>query len=123
MPHDAYRDIDAVTRLFAMQPRKNKSQRHVRAANCRWLAAERKAQAERDSGIQDRANEPDYRDVVLLDLTRWGGRRWRIEPRLGYVSGRAIDDETGDVRYCATMKQLLHAIADETMRMHGVRRK
>ena len=40
-----------------------------------------------------------------------------IEPRLGYVSWRAIDIESGEVLHCAALKELLHWIADELPRM------
>jgi uncharacterized protein YbaR (Trm112 family) len=96
-----------------------KSARHVRAANTRWRAD--KAQAERDAGIPDRGPEPDCRQPFLLDLTSYGGRRLRIEPRRGYVASRAVDESTGQVLHCAAIKELLHRIADELPRMLAAR--
>lgn len=47
-----------------------------------------------------------------LDLTSYGGRRLRIEPRIGYIACRLIDDDSGAVEDCAAIKTLLHRIAD-----------
>ena len=100
---------------------RSKSIRHQRAARARWRAAEERAQAERDAGIPDDPMPSDCRDVVTLDLRSWGGKRWRIEPRLGYVSGRAINEETGEVEHCAAIKELLRLIARDTVRMMSPR--
>ena len=96
-----------------------KSARHVRAANTRWRAEH--AQRERDEGIPDRAPDTDCRQPILLDLTSYGGRRLRIEPRRGYVASRAVDEATGQVMHCAAIKELLHRIADELPRMLAAR--
>lgn len=91
--------------------RRQKSARHQRAADARWRL--QRAQAERDAGIPDR-DDPyiDQRMPVLLDLTSHGGPRLRIEPRLGYVSCRVYDDDTGQLIECAALKTALHHIAD-----------
>ena len=52
----------------------------------------------------------------MLDLRSYGGRLIRIEPRIGYVAARAVDDETGEVLHCAAVKELLHCIADDLTR-------
>jgi hypothetical protein len=101
-----------------MQPRK--SQRHVRAANARWRAAEQRAQAERDEGIPDRA-DADCRQPFDLLLRAAGYRDLRIEPRRGYVAWRAVDAQTGEVLHSAALKELLHWIADEMPRMLAAR--
>ena len=88
-----------------------KSPRHVKAARSRWRAAEARAQAERDDGIPDRLPVTDARQPIELDLTSWGGPRLRIEPRLGYVAGRAIDEDSGEVLHVAALKEMLRWIA------------
>ena len=100
---------------------RRKSQRHVNAARARWRAAEMRADAEREAGIPDREPIIDARQPVDLDLRTWGGPHLRIEPRLGYVSGRAIDVQTGKPVDCAALKTLLHRIADRLPRMMAVR--
>ena len=101
-----------------MQPRK--SQRHQRAANARWRAAEQRAQAERDAGIPDRT-DTDCRQPFDLLLRAAGWRDLRIEPRRGYVAWRAVDASTGEVLHCAALKELLHWIADQLPRMLAAR--
>ena len=44
-----------------------------------------------------------------------------IVPRLGYVSWRAVDVDTGTVLHCAALKELLHWIADRVPRMLAAR--
>jgi hypothetical protein len=92
-----------------------KSRRHVHAAQCRWRAAEYRADIERDAGIPDREPYVDARQPITLDLRSYGGQRLRIEPRLGYHACRAIGD-AGEVVACAAMKALLHQIADSLPR-------
>ena len=101
-----------------MQPRK--SQRHQRAANARWRAAEQRAQAERDAGIPDRT-DTDIRQPFDLLLRAAGWRDLRIEPRRGYVAWRAVDAGTGEVLHAAALKELLHWIADQLPRMIAAR--
>lgn len=98
--------------------RKPKSHRHQMAAMSRWHRAER----DRAEGIHDRAPYTDCRLPIVLDLTSYGGQRLRIEPRLGYVAARAIDDATGRIVDCAALKELLHGIADRLPRMMSPRR-
>lgn len=98
---------------------RQKSQRHVQAANARWRA--QLAQDERDAGIPDREPITDVREPTTLDLRSHGGRFWRIEPRLGYIACRGIDGETSTVVHCASIKELLHKIADETPSTMGRR--
>ncbi len=97
---------------------KRKSQRHQRAANARWRDV--KAQAERDAGIPDRPPIIDSRQTIDLDLTSHGGPRLRIEPRVGYVSCRMVDIDTGATQ-CAALKTLLHTLADNLPRRMGLR--
>ena len=100
----------------------HKSQRHVRAANARWNAAQAQAlaQAERDAGTPDR-DDYDQRQPIMLDLSSAGGPNLTLEPRLGYVAWRARDNDTGQVLRCAALKELLHWIADELPRMLSAR--
>ncbi len=100
---------------------RRKSARHVRAARARWRAAEERAQAARDAGIPDRPLPTDCRDTIILDLSSYGGKRLRIEPRVGYIACRMID-ESGEVKDCAALKTLLHRIADSLPRTLGARR-
>ncbi len=102
-----------------MQPRK--SQRHVNAARARWRAAEARAQSERDAGIPDRPLIDDCRLPFDLPLRHAGWLDLRIEPRLGYVSWRAVDAETGEVLHCAAIKELLRWIARQVPRMLAAR--
>jgi hypothetical protein len=100
---------------------KPKSQRHVRAANARWRAAEASAQAEREAGIHDLPLDHDMREPVTLDLRSAGYLRLTIEPRLGYVAWRAVDADTGDTIHCAAIKELLRWIAAQIPRQLGAR--
>lgn len=99
---------------------RRKSARHVRAANARWRAAEFRAQAERDAGIPDVPMPSDNRQPFDLDLRSAGGDLWRIEPRIGYIAWRAIDSG-GEIRRCAALKTLLHALAGGLPRQLGRR--
>lgn len=98
-----------------------KSARHVKAAQAKWRAAEARAQAERDAGIPDREDVPDLRQPFPLDLRSAGGELWHIEPRLGYVSWRALN-QAGEVKHCAALKTLLTRIAAKLPRMVSARR-
>jgi hypothetical protein len=97
----------------------HKSQRHVRAANARWR--ERDAQAERDAGIPDLPMPADFRQPFLLPLKAAGWRDLHIEPRIGYVSWRVLDAETGEVLHCAALKELLRWIARKVPRLRSAR--
>lgn len=81
------------------------------SAQCRWRAAEQRAQAERDGGTPDREPYRDLREPITLDLRSYGGALVRIEPRIGYLACRMLD-ESGVVTDCAALKTLLHRIAD-----------
>lgn len=94
-----------------------KSKRHQRAANARW----RRAEAEREAGIPDEPIWSDTRQPFDLLLRHAGGRDLRIEPRLGYVSWRARDMQTGEVVHCCALKELLHRIADSLPRTIAAR--
>lgn len=85
----------------------------------RW--AESRADYERSIGIEDRPMPVDSRDVVTLDLRSHGGRLWRIEPRLGYTSCRLVDESTGEVEACGTMKQLLRYLSRQVPHLMGAR--
>lgn len=104
--------------------RHRKSRRHSDAARIRWArwrAAECRAQAERDAGIPDRPPLTDCRDTIVLDLRSYGGKRLRIEPRLGYIACRVFDDETGDLLACCALKTALHDIAAKLPKTLGIR--
>lgn len=98
---------------------RRKSPRHQRAANTRWR--EHRAQVERDTGIPDRPMPTDCRDTLVLDLRSYGGKRLRIEPRVGYIACRVFNDETGELVECCALKTALHAIADSLPRTLGAR--
>lgn len=93
---------------------RRKSPRHVHAANSRWRAV--KAQHEREDGIPDEPIIEDCRQPFDLPLAAAGFVDLRIEPRLGYVSWRAVDAATGEVLHCAAMKSLLRWIARQCVR-------
>lgn len=99
--------------------RSHKSHRHVAAANARWRVD--KAQAERDAGIPDEPMPDEFRRPFPLPLKSAGYRDLHIEPRLGYVSWRALDAETGEVLHCAAIKELLRWIARRVPRMQAAR--
>lgn len=63
----------------------------------------------------------DCRQPFEVDLRSAGGFHLHVEPRLGYVAWRAIDLQTGHVRYCAALKEMLHHIADDLPRMLAAR--
>lgn len=104
-----------------MQRHHRISLRHSMAARVRWARAEQRAQAERDAGIPDRPMQGDRRQPITLDLRSYGGQLLRIEPRIGYVACRLVDDETGEVLRCQAIKELLHRIADDLPRVLGWR--
>ena len=94
---------------------RRKSARHVNAANARWRAV--RAQDERDNGIPDEPIIEDRRQPFDLPLAGAGFVDLRIEPRLGYVSWRAVDAATGQVLHCAAMCH-----RDNFSGIHGQRR-
>lgn len=100
-----------------MQPRK--SHRHQRAANARWRL--RKADQERDEGIPDRPALIEYRQPFTLPFAALGWKDVRIEPRLGYISWRCIDEATGEVLACKALGELLRWIAGHVPRQLGIR--
>ncbi len=99
---------------------RNRSAAARYSANARWRAVEARAQAERDAGIPDREPIIDTRQCIDIDLTSHGGPRLRIEPRVGYVSCRMVNLDTGSVE-CAALKTLLHTLADNLPRRMGMR--
>ncbi len=70
-----------------------------------------RADYERAIGITDRPQISDDREVIPLDLRSHGGKRWQIEPRLGYTSCRLRDMDGGTVDFCGTMKQCLREVS------------
>ena len=91
---------------------KRKSPRHVKAANARWLAADRRAQEERDDDTPDRPTQEDWRTPIAIDLRPAGGPLITLAPRLGYIAWRRRG-ASGVVVDCAAIKTLLHRIADD----------
>lgn len=87
----------------------------------RYKARAKRAQWERDDGIQDREPIEDTRQPFELPLKHAGYFDLLIQPRLGYVSWRAIDAETGTVLHCAALKELLHWFADRVPRYLALR--
>ena len=100
---------------------RHKSARHVKAARARWRNAEVRAHQERDEGIPDRPMVEDCRQPVSLNLSALGWRDVTLEPRIGYVSWRCIDAQTGEVLHCAASKELLRWIAGQVPRMLAAR--
>ena len=100
---------------------RHKSARHVNAAQSRWRAAELRASAERADGIPDRALGADIRSPIRFDLAAEGYRDVIVEPRIGYVSWRLLDAQTGECIECAALKTLLHRLADRLPRTLGSR--
>lgn len=100
---------------------RHKSRRHAHAANVRWRAREARAQAEREDGIHDAQAPADFRAPFPLPLKAAGWKDLHIEPRLGYVSWRALDAETGEVLHCAAIKELLRWAAAQVPRMLAAR--
>ena len=98
---------------------RNRSAAARYSAQCRWRAAEARAEAEREAGIPDRAPE-DSRQPCVIDLRGAGGPLLTLEPRRGYVAWRQID-ESGQVQACAALKTLLHGMADQLPRMLAAR--
>jgi hypothetical protein len=76
---------------------------------------------QREDGIPDREPMVDLRQPFPLLLNSAGFHDLNIEPRLGYVSWRAVDIESGEVLHCAALKELLHWIADRLPRMLAAR--
>lgn len=87
----------------------HKSQRHRCAANARW--------ARRPAPDDPPAPMPsDQRRPIDIDLSSYGGRRLRIEPRAGYIACRLIDADSGAVLRAAALKTLLRDLADSLPR-------
>lgn len=101
--------------------RKPKSKRHVNAAKARWRAAEASADAERAAGIDDRPAHVELREPFELDLRTWGGPHLHIEPRLLHIAAIARDPATGVVVRVASIKEMLHWIADKMPSRRGIR--
>lgn len=85
----------------------------------RW--AQDRADYERSIGIPDREPIVDDRDVVPMDLSLHGGKRWQIEPRLGYTSCRVRDLDTEAVEFTGTMKQCLRWLSRQVVHRLGAR--
>lgn len=85
----------------------------------RWAAD--RADYERSIGIPDREPITDLRDVVPMDLSKHGGKRWQIEPRLGYTSCRVRDMDTEAVECVGTMKQCLRWMSRQVAHRLGAR--
>lgn len=100
-----------------MQPRK--SHRHQRAANTRWRL--RKADQERDDGTPDRPAIVEYRRPFTLPFAALGWKDVRVEPRLGYIAWRCIDEETEEVLMCCALGEMLREIARRVPRQLGIR--
>lgn len=83
-------------------------------------ARERRAQQERDDGIPDRHADADVRQPIELDLSCAGGPALTLRPVPGKVAWRAVD-ATGRTVRRATLKQILHAVADQLPRQQGAR--
>lgn len=98
---------------------RRKSHRHQRAANTRWRL--RKAEQERDDGISDRPALVEYRQPFTLPFAALGWKDIRIEPRLGYISWRCIDEATGEVLACKALGELLRWVAAQVPRQLGIR--
>ncbi len=94
--------------------------RTVADAARRDAAAERRAQWEREDGIPDRGPD-DCRTPIALDLSAAGGPRLTLHPVRGRIAWRAWDDERQAVTYRGSLKQLLHALADDLPRQLGAR--
>ena len=60
--------------------------------------------------------------MIPLDLRTHGGKEWQIEPRIGYVSCRLRDVESGKVVICGTLKQIMRYLSGpDTRRVLGAR--
>lgn len=98
---------------------RNRSAAARYSAQCRWRAAEARAESEREAGIPDRGHD-DARQPCTIDLRGAGGPLLTLEPRVGYVAWRQIND-AGEVEACAALKTLLHTLADKLPRMLAAR--
>lgn len=56
-----------------------------------------------------------------LPLAHLGWRDVRLEPRLGYVAWRCVDDVTGEVLCCKALGEMLRWIASQVPRQSGRR--
>ena len=100
---------------------RHKSRRHVIAAQTRWRAASVRADAERKAGIPDRDPPTDSRLPFDLNFAHLGWRDVHLEPRLGYVAWRCVDEATGEVLACKALGELLRWIAAQVPRQMGRR--
>ena len=91
-----------------------------RSSTQRDLAAERRAQAQRDAGIPDR-NPTDLRPPFELDLREVCGPYWHCEPALGRCTYRVRDAETMAVQFCAPPKTILARALKIVPRVLGLR--
>lgn len=87
----------------------------------RSRARTQQAAWQREDGIPDRPPIEDLRQPFPLLLKSAGFHDLNIEPRLGYVSWRAVDIDSGEVLHGAALKELLHWIADRVPRMLAAR--
>lgn len=99
--------------------RPSKSIRHQRSANTRWRP--RKADDERAEGIPDRPALVEHRQPFTLPFAALGWKDVRIEPRLGYISWRCIDEATDEVLMCCALGEMLREIARRVPRQLGIR--
>lgn len=99
--------------------RQSKSIRHQRSANTRWRL--RKADRERAEGIPDREPLVEHRQPFSLPFAALGWKDVRIEPRLGYIAWRCVDETTGEVIACKALGELLRWIASQVPRQLGLR--
>ena len=86
----------------------------------RDAAAERRAEWQRQDGISDRPADTDLREPIALDLRCAGGPALTLRPVPRKVAWRAVDSD-GRTVACATLKQLLHRLADQLPRQFGAR--
>ena len=87
----------------------------------RCAQATRRTAAQYAEGIPDRAPDTDMRSPIRFDLASEGYRDVIVEPRIGYVSWRMLDAQTGKCIECAALKTLLHRLADRLPRTLGAR--
>jgi len=90
--------------------------RHYRPMS--QAARDARAEAKRAAGDPMRTDD-DFRSAIVLDLRGGHGPNLVLEPRRGYIAWRARDADTGKVVAVASLKQLLHQIADELTPMQS----
>lgn len=81
----------------------------------------RKADDERSAGIPDRESVVEHRQPFTLPFAALGWKDVRLEPRLGYIAWRCVDQKTGDVLACKALGEMMRWIAGEVPRMMGAR--